>query len=219
MTKDAAKRRLNEIQHEVTKLQAEAAELRKLIQSLTREEDTQAFLADIHNLEKGNTMATRLSHDTKTTPLMEKFWHSDKTFLLFEQVCSVTTNLARRWCPVSLVVKRGAPGLEIIDSGLTMTDFKKYAGAVFTSNFFSKSSRLYSLVEELLQASKKISESTKTVAFEHPIRLGGQTFKDQTGFGSEYHGDSLVVPGKLYGETTGFLIIGLVVDFDNHGLA
>ena len=56
-----------------------------------------------------------------------------------------------------------------------------------------------------------MKEPNQAIAFDLPIRLRGQTYANQTGFGSEYNGDELVYQGTLYGETTDFYIIGLIV--------
>lgn len=45
-----------------------------------------------------------------------------------------------------------------------------------------------------------------------PCHLGGQTFMNQTGYGSENEGDMLVHEGTLYGEVTDFQIIGVIVE-------
>ena len=49
-------------------------------------------------------------------------------------------------------------------------------------------------------------------SLESSCHLGGQTFMNQTGYGSEYEGDMLVHEGTLYGEVTDFQIIGVIVE-------
>ncbi len=48
--------------------------------------------------------------------------------------------------------------------------------------------------------------------FAKPCRLGGQTYGDQTGFGWEFRNGEVVREGKPYGDTTTFLIIGIIVE-------
>jgi hypothetical protein len=91
-----------------------------------------------------------------------------------------------------------------------MTDLKKSAGPLIPFNYYPESSRMYTLAKAMSIAGEKISDSEKIIPFEQPIRLGGQTYANQTGFGSEYNGDSLVTQGTLYGETTSFCIIGII---------
>lgn len=52
----------------------------------------------------------------------------------------------------------------------------------------------------------------KVVPFEKPCILGGQTNRNRIGYGWEYNGSDLVYEGTLYGETTKFLIIGVIIE-------
>jgi hypothetical protein len=140
---------------------------------------------------------------------MDKFYFSKKEYLIFESVFHVNPGAKMGWLDISLIVRKGIPGGSVVDDGLTMTDLKKFSGTVLSRNYFPKQSRQYSLVEELLSAANKVSDTQRIVPFEHAVRLGGQTYKNQTGFGSEYRGDTLVTQGTLYGETTGFYVVGI----------
>lgn len=96
-----------------------------------------------------------------------------------------------------------------------MTDLKKNIRAFISEtsrSYLQTGSRLYPLYRELVAASKKDVNKGDIVPFERPCLIGGQTFSDQTGFGSEYYGGDLVYQGKEYGETTKFLMIGVIID-------
>ena len=211
MTKEEAEQRIQEIRKEVAALQDEEKELKKQVIEMSRSEDTRVYLEDIYHLSEEDAMRVRLSHNMKSTPVMEKFYHSDKRFLVFQKAFYSKT-AALGWIDISLVVKIGTSKVDVIDDGLTMTNLKEACGAYLSTNVFTEQDRLYSLVAEMLAAANKASETEKIIPFEHPVRLGGQTFKDQRGFGSEYNGRTLIKQGRQYGETTGFYIIGIVVE-------
>ena len=166
----------------------------------------------VTSVNKENSIKVRLYHDTRTTPIMDEFYHSDKDFLVFERAFTIGKN----WTTVSLIVSKRIPiNVSVLDNGMTMTDLKKYIGMVVTDSYFEnmkETRRLYPLFKELIGVSKSTSESETRVGFECPVRLGGQTYDDQTGFGSEYHGSYEVIHGKQYGETTGFFVIGIMTD-------
>lgn len=211
MTKAEAEQRVQEIRKEVAALQDEEKELKKQVIEMSRSEDTRVYLEDIYHLSEEDAMRVRLSHNMKSTPVMEKFYHSDKRFLVFQKAFHSKT-AALGWIDISLVVKIGTYGIDVINDGLTMTNLKETCGAYLTTNIFTEQNRLYSLVAEMLTAANKASATEKIIPFDHPVRLGGQTFKDQRGFGSEYNGRTLIKQGRQYGETTGFYIIGIVVE-------
>ena len=45
-----------------------------------------------------------------------------------------------------------------------------------------------------------------------PHQIGGQTKRNQTGYGSIYHRGVLCSQGTLYGEVTNFLVVGVKVE-------
>ena len=209
MTKEAIEARLAEICAATEQLKAEEKELKKLLQELTVKENTKSYLMKIQQVNEDNSMVIRLYQDTRTTPIMDQFYSSYREFLVFRDAFTVGNS----WTSVSLVVAKYAPSISMIDSGLTMTDLKKTVGLVVTENtlkYRKESERTYSLLKQLLDVEEAISAGTDRAAFESPIRLGGQTFKNQCGYGSIYEGTTMITQGTLYGETTGFYIIGVV---------
>ena len=209
MTKAEAEQRIQEIRKEIANLRKEEMKLKRLVAEIAKSQKTNLVLNDFAHLTEESEMRVRLHSDTRTTPIMDDFYFSKKDFLIFERIFQVNTGTRMGWLDVSLIVRRGTPEVSVIDDGLTMTDLKKISGAVLSRNYFPKQSRQYSLIEEMLNAANKISDMQRIVPFEHAVRLGGQTYKNQTGYGSEYRGETLVVQGTLYGETTGFYVIGI----------
>ena len=171
---------------------------------------TRKFIQEISLMNDKNTTIVLLENNTKTTPIMDKFYFSDKLFIVFESVLGMYTD--RGWRYISLVVRKNNTfeKIDCIDDDLTVSDLKKYRGTQIRGNPFDNKSRLYSLVNEIIQASKQISDSKIPISFEHAIRLGGQTFENQSGYGNYYYGETLLVQGTYYGETTGFYIIGAI---------
>ena len=208
MTKEQVQKRLREVRDEIEKLKEEETILENKLDEIVTDENTQSLLNEINDVNDQNSMKVKLYEDTRTTPIMDKFYNSDKRFLVFEGIFSVGKN----WTKVSLVVAKGRRDVNLIDSKLTMTDLKKHSGTIVGERFlkgYPETSRFYSLAKEMLKAAPKLEKELK-VPFETPIRLGGQTFANQTGYGSIYEGDYQVTQGTLYGETTGFYIIGII---------
>ena len=127
---------------------------------------------------------------------MDDFDNSDKKYLIFDRFILIHTKLHKMvWA--SLVVTRSLYLNFEEDDGLTMTDLKKKHGTIgyYNTPFWPR--RLSSLCKALIKAANKMTDTEKIVAFDFPIRLGGQTYANQTGYGSEYSGAELVYQGTL----------------------
>lgn len=207
------------------KIQALEAELDQLgeqrwdidaeITSIEKQENTQSLLECIFKISPENAMRVQLDSGTKTTPIMEEFCHSQKDYLVFEQLFWMRTD--RSWNRVSLVVAKCRGRLNMRGSNLTMTDLKKMAGCSITEDalrWVKEAERAYPLYQELSGIAKKLRDGTvsNVMPFELPCLLKGQTFSNQTGYGSRYCGEELTHEGTLYGETTSFLMIGVLFE-------
>lgn len=212
MNKKEAEKQLKEVQKEITRLQKKADKLSCMIREMETMEITTQFVNSITTVSDKNSMHVRLERNSKTTPIMDSFWKSDKTFLVFDRLFWVVVFPQGILWRISLVIRKGWAPISIIDDGLTMSDLKMHAGLGIEPNQYWESGRVCSLAKEVLNAGPKMKEPNQAIAFDLPIRLRGQTYANQTGFGSEYNGDELVYQGTLYGETTDFYIIGLIVN-------
>ena len=210
--------RISEIDDQIKKLEAEIENLtseqckyeQELIK-VERAERTTKLLNSIFEITEENTQFQQLNRYTATTPIMDKFAKSDKRFLVFKQAFY----LSPAWKKVSLVITKSGLGINYDYNGLVLTDLKKAIGkTVFESSydFLEDDSRLFPLYRELIAVGKKMPAKGEIVPFERVCLIGGQTYEDQTGFGSEYYGSDLVYEGKEYGETTKFCIIGVIVE-------
>ena len=216
MTEEKIRDRIDEINKEIELLHVKEDALQEELSKLQEELDTievnknqTALLNEIFTVEPNNSMVVHLYKDTKTTPIMDEFQQSDKSFLVFDKIFSIGKN----WTKVSLVVVKDRWNTYCINSGLTMTDLKKESGRVIREGYTNhnrESDRFFTLANELERASTKMTDNNSRIPFDNPIRLGGQTYANQSGYGSYYEGEFQVTQGTLYGETTGFIIIGII---------
>lgn len=82
----------------------------------------------------------------------------------------------------------------------------------FKEHFMLSFIKISALYESYLLAKFLCYFRDRGYSLESSCHLGGQTFMNQTGYGSEYEGDMLVHEGTLYGEVTDFQIIGVIVE-------
>lgn len=201
---------IEELNNQISALNDEKRELSAQLNYILKEPTTKHALKQVHEISKDNVIREFLFSDTKTTPIMNRFSWSDKKFLIFENVFTLDST----WNKVSLIIIKNRPGVYYKYTGLTMTDLKKRTGGYICTNsldFIKETDRIFPLYKELVKINQCNPKKGDVIAFETPCLLGGQTFQDQTGFGSEYWGRTLLYQGKEYGETTKFLIIGVIV--------
>lgn len=205
------KQKIIELETQLKSLNKERSDLEQELHQTIIAERTAETLRRIHEVSDENTMRMRLYADTRTTPIMDSFVSSEKEFLVFENAYTLSECGKR----VSLVIVKSKQKVNCSDNGLTMTDLKKSVGEHVSENslkYLRETVRTYPLFRELVSVDQKAPKTGARVAFKVPCLLGGQTYKDQVGFGSEYCGEELVYQGKNYGETTKFLIIGIIIE-------
>jgi len=185
---------------------------------INREINTEKLVNRVFALTPDNSHHITLSSSTKTTPIMDSFCHSGKSFLVFEDwahySCHFMEQSSMCVCTYDLIVIRhnGTNDILLHSNQLTMTDLKQHSGILRgNSNKEYHNSRFEGLMHELVQMPCIGPNEKKVIPFEVPVMLGGQTFANQTGYGSAYEGSYLLHQGTLYGETTSFLIIGAIV--------
>ena len=185
-----------------------------------RDRDTKEYLQTILQINDSNSMHVRLLSDTATTPIMSKFYRSDKQFLIFDKFFYIypenIASMQNKHYRLSLIISRSSNKLWCRDNGLTMTDLKKRSGAILSKQLLKNSrinteSRIYPLYDEIINIYDKVFTGENYIPFDCPCRLGGQTYANQTGFGNIYNGEDLIEEGTLYGETTEFLVLGVIV--------
>lgn len=202
--------RISEIDKQLAELKEEKKSLESAREGLGISRNTSLVLNQVYNITDANSIHVRLREYTKTTPIMDAFYKSDCTFLIFDRILHVNST----WASISLIVVRSSLRVISKNDGLTMTDLKKASGnPVYHDSIYvtGEDNRYKGLAVELTKIIDAGVEDGKTYAFQMPCVLGGQTFANQTGYGSEYNGDECVYQGTLYGETTKFLIIGAII--------
>lgn len=206
--------KIQTLEKELDTLADQQHDLKRKIADEERTIATTSLLESISQINTENSIRVKLHSDTKTTPIMDNFFSSNKTFLIFED--AFTLYAPPKWIDVSLVVIKGCSGVNRRYSGLTMTDLKKAKGSFIEEDSLVRlnpNNRKYPLYQELVAIIKRIQdgEVSNTMTFQEPCCLGGQTYSDQTGYGSEYCGEDLIYQGTQYGQTTAFLIIGVLI--------
>lgn len=89
------------------------------------------------------------------------------------------------------------------EGNITMTDYKKgYDSAL----------RKYANEQIKMQLGENRGTKGTEIFFDKPYLLRTQNSSNRTGYGSEYNGYDLVYQGTLYGETTRYGFVGVVMD-------
>lgn len=198
---------IENLRHQIDDAEKQQIELYQQLNNIQRQEIADSCVSCIYEVNTDNSMYAFLDARTKTTPIMDKFYYSKKKFLVFRKF-GITSN----WKSLSLVVMRSPYQVIKTKDILTMTGLKKLSGAYISSTYLRRPSFAAELFKELSRIPEgKIKEGAR-IPFTMPCHLGGQTFMNQTGYGSKYEGDMLVHEGTLYGEVTDFQIIGVIVE-------
>lgn len=186
---------LNEVCEIKDSLYKKIENKKAIIQNLI---DTE-FKFFINTMTEENTLSYHLFSYTKTTPIMDNFYNDkQKDFLVFRGV----------FYNKDLVIIRGQNNVSAKDvPSLTMTELKTYNSKHCTPE------RMYPLLEEIKKYNNSKLKHGQRVQFDKPIPLGGQTYANQTGYGSIWnwsYGIGSCIEGTYYGEVTKFLIIGFI---------
>ena len=157
----------------------------------------------------------------KTTKVMDYFYHSEKNFLILREVYPFVFSEPYRWVNVSLIISKSVDCPKIEESCPTMTEIKRIS-SLKQKIYADDTERVLARVPERMRpltsgildvlSNEPITESDETFIFKVPFRIGGQTYDDQTGYGSYYDGDVCLYEGTYYGQTTSFYVVGIIVN-------
>ena len=212
---------INVLKEQLSSLEQQKKKLQKQIDRIDYQKNTEVALHLIEELNPQNSREVYLNYKTKTTPIMDSFYNSKDIFLIipwYHRVQqknvvqtpfgSISGTGCSKWISLIIIKMETVHGtIYVRDTGLTMTDLKK---SYRQSYLYGE--RLSALEREIAKIDLTQCEKGQCVPFEDICYLGAQTYGNQTGYGSEYHGEELVHEGTLYGETTGFLIIGVRIE-------
>lgn len=211
---------INVLKEQLASLEQQKKKLQKQIDRIDYQKNTEVALHLIEAITPQNSREIRLDYKTKTTPVMDSFYHSTDDYLILKSIYEAfgsSHNSSSKWFSLIIVKRKSVQGtIYVQKTGLTMTDLKK---SLPNREFHSSDDELDERLSALYDEVRKIRQRDMTqfkkgqcIPFENICYLGAQTYQNQTGYGSEYYGNELVHEGTLYGETTGFLIIGVRIE-------
>ncbi len=173
-----------------------------------KEEILKGFLVEdfktlITYMNDNNTIRKKLSKQTKTTPIMDEFFHSQNILFLILELSLYSNNYKGI---INLIVThsyRNIPCAEFEPP--TMTELKTNGDKTINDIF---PIRMQPLINEIKKYNFNSLKYGDLVQFDKPFLLGGQTFDNQAGYGWEWEYGDCIYEGTLYGEVTNFFIIG-----------
>ncbi|MBP0970897.1 MAG: hypothetical protein J5753_02540 [Oscillospiraceae bacterium] len=216
-------KRISGLDEKIDKLNAQRELLQDKLRAMDIQEMTESVLHLITEVNRSNSMEIELHHDSRTTPIMDRFYNSKSKFLILKSAYCIPYKIresggirisSSSWISLIIIKVNSVQGTFIVNkNGLTMTDLKMSIArnSLYPSNV-ERQGRLSALAKEIAQLDLANYERGHCIPFHNICYLGAQTYQNQTGYGSEYCGEELVHEGTLYGETTGFLIIGVRVE-------
>ena len=199
------------------------AKLESHLSRLKRHQSLQAVLNLVYEVNEENSMEVKLQKNSKTTPIIDDFYASDAKFLILRNFYStewvekiekrktdfgIVVSEIRKRTVLSLIIIRvdDVKGrFSVINTGLTITDLKM-ALEQNQSHYLRGNTRLSALADEISQLDFARYEPLQCVPFTSACWLGAQTYRNQNGYGPEW---ANIHEGARWGETTGFLIIGV----------
>lgn len=161
-----------------------------------------------------------LSSWTKTTKVMDSFYHSENKFLILYGVYQFEIwKPSYTWVDVSLIISKSVDCPKVEESCPTLTEIKRISSLKRRINANGRvlahvPERMMPLTSEVLSTinNEGTIENGKTITFKVPFKIGGQTYDDQTGYGSYYEGDDCIYEGTYYGQTTSFYVVGIILN-------
>lgn len=173
-------------------------------------------------MNKEKTLFKTVWSDTGTIAIMDKYEErNDKNEKIYDTLCledffSICTSVNH--FKTSLLIKRTSLKDECIPCTLTFTDIKKLLLRRVYGDYNLdryKESKRYILLSEIYKCAEKIQNSDNkepiTCYFDTPIQFNAQNSSNRTGYGNYYVGEDLVYEGTLYGETTRYAFVGVIL--------
>ena len=164
----------------------------------------------IYSLNKDNTLYKVLNGNTKTTPIMDEFYYSDKKFLVFYDVLLYYFEC---FYDVHFILTKYVKDLKTANiNPPTLTELKRSSGkAVISNQFPDRMLPVINHIQAICNQNNPNDQEKIIIPFDTPFPIGGQTFNDQEGYGCEWIGGGDYIEGTLYGQTTSFLIGGIII--------
>lgn len=178
-------------------LEKDEATLKELSMSLY----TRQLLDSIHDVYDIGYFPVKIRRETGTIWVFDTYRESGKKFLILD------LNIRTAFYYYELVIVKDDARKYYADrsNGPSMSDLKNRRGSVV--HRLGSDPKLETLTKELLKIDP--SERGEFIPFSIPVYLRAQDSTNRTGYGSIYEGEDCVIEGTLYGETHGYLIIGV----------
>lgn len=165
-------------------------------------EELEGYKLQLKSIEENETDSEKILYKyifdtTRTIDLMDEFEHGGYQKILIKN--TLYGNQGHYHLIIARLTTREYVG------NITMTDFKLKKGTY---------RKLISHVELEVAQAMKLREKTADmeIIFEKPFKLRAQNSSNRTDYGNEYNGRNLVREGTLYGETTPYAFVGVVVE-------
>lgn len=230
-------RRLKEIEKEQERLEAEKKKILALQEEVELKKNWRELCRQVKACNVEEMIAVELTETTKMIPVFDNFVKSEKKLLLIKNhgLLRLKVGVEKRnvWnngqavlqdtdiykvARLSLIICKSWKRIYVNSSTLTPTKLKKNAFTWYDNkNIDFEFLPLWKEVNEApfdelkKQLKDKRIVENKIVMFNTPVLMGAQTSKNREGYGNIYCGEELVRQGTEYGETTSFLIVGVVM--------
>ena len=193
---------MNSLERIENKIESKKKEISELYEDLDRMESK---LKALDEYEKSpishRTLKKYISEHTGSVAMMDEFESvTEEGFKRYERLfVQNTVYISGKSC--HYIIERMSGNDYVGD--ITMTNFKQG---------YTSSLRKHAASELEKVDFDKIKEGEKVIRFTKPYLLRAQNSSNRTGYGSEYNGYDLVYQGTLYGETTRYAFVGVMLD-------
>lgn len=199
------------IQNDIESLQREIINMRKAIQDAEeaiekKKVELEKVLQYENRPREQKELLRRLYRDTPTVQIMDEFESlTQEGYCKYERLV-LLSSFYHCGTYFSYVVER-RNGRECFGD-ITMTELKK-----------EEYWELLQYAKETIDRHNKRKKTTRfhsgtVIYFKKPYRLRAQTSSNRTGYGNYYEGYDLVIEGTLYGDTTDYVILGVMPQRD-----
>lgn len=159
-------------------------------------------------------MTISLTKQTKTIPLIDSFYKSNNHFLIIRGVYQgiLFKDGNKYYYNVSPVITKISSKIHMLPSKITITDMKSDSITfIKNSNSYTEEDRNFYLINSIIDLNLTTESKGTLFPFKVPCQFNAQQKSNRTGYG--WDGSyGVLTEGTLYGETTQFAIIGIMVD-------
>lgn len=150
-----------------------------------------------------NSYYVKLKSTTATTPIFTEFCANDYEFLILDASMPILNYFTYSY----IIIKGGYTITEWEDDIPPVSELKSVQGQRLSSINFPRMQSLKTQIEQAMNEQEEIKDGL-IVPLKKSCPIGAQTQSNQQGYGyAEYFEQ-----GTLYGEMTGFYVIGIIIN-------